>query len=281
MAEIFQKAVVVGMGRLGGSLAMALKKHGLARELAAVDTDEVTLKKVFHLGITVFQTADLKDALPGADLVVLAVPVSQVKELFAPLAEGAAEGCLIMDTFPVKGPVVEAAGSLGAAPVSFVGAHPVVDTSLRGFENAIPGLFRDAMCVLVPFPGASKEAVEEARALWEALGCELLVMDAQMHDRVFSLLNELPVMVLQTLFRTTEMVKSHLNLKDPEPLFGPALKGLPRVPEVTRQAALETLWAGRETNREILGLFRLKLRELSEALETGDPDRLSELLFGG
>ncbi len=279
MAEIFKKAVVVGMGRLGGSIAMALKKYGLARELGAVDTDEVTLKKVFHLGITDFQTADLKDALPGADLVVLAVPVSQVKELFAPLAEGAAEGCLIMDTFPVKGPVVEAAGSLGSARVSFVGAHPVVETSLGGFENAIPGLFRDAVCVLVPFPGASKEAVEEARALWEALGCELLVMDAQMHDRVFSLLNELPVMVLQTLFRTTEMVKGHL--KDPDPLFGHGLKDLPRVPDATRQAVLDTLWAGRETNREILGLFRLKLRELSEALETGDPARLSELLFGG
>lgn len=186
----FNKVAILGVGLLGGSLGLALKERGLAREVCGWGRREARLRKALQLGALDTATLDLGNAAGGADLVLLASPVESFIPLLKAVAKAAPKGCLVADVGSVKGDAP--AWARAAAPLAFVPCHPMAGSEKTGVEAARAGLFEKSACILTPLPSTPKPALLRMERLWKALGCRTRRMDPRRHDALIASLSHLP-----------------------------------------------------------------------------------------
>jgi len=140
MEEQFHRVAIVGLGLKGGSLAMALRKKRIAKEIVGVDTNRTVLTKAVHRDIVDQALEKLAEGLPMADLVVLAVPTYSAPEVLASVAPHLRSGTVVCDVGRLKGPVLEMAGEILGDDNPFVGCHPVVYMEEKDIDEAYPAL---------------------------------------------------------------------------------------------------------------------------------------------
>jgi prephenate dehydrogenase len=186
----FQKAVVVGLGLLGGSVALALKQRRLARTVVGLGRDLGRLRPALKAGL-VDEVSVRPACVADADLIVLCGPFQQFESQLQSLAALAPKGCLATDVGSVKGPLV-ARWHKAAGPLRFVAAHPMAGGERTGWRNARPDLFEGAACLLTPLPQTRREAVLAVGELWQALGAEVSLTSPQDHDRLIGRVSHLP-----------------------------------------------------------------------------------------
>ena len=167
----FRKLVVFGVGLIGGSFAMALKKAALVDHVVGVGRGRSNLERAVELGVIDQIAATAEAALPGADLVLVAVPVQQTARVFAAIAPHLEPDAVLTDGGSTKRDVVEAArSSLGLKLMQFVPAHPVAGAELSGVEAATAELYWDRTVVLTPMGETGDEARLKVDAAWRACG---------------------------------------------------------------------------------------------------------------
>ena len=192
MMTHFKKVTIVGVGLIGGSLGMILKKNGLAEQVVGVGRTVENLELAVKLEAIDRYEQDPEQAMPGTDLVVLATPIesyaSHLKR-WGPLLE---EGTIVSDVGSVKGPLVEQAESLMPNGVHFVGAHPIAGKEKSGVGAATVDLYQQALCLLTPTPQTNPEALEKIRALWESAGSTVRLIDPFLHDWILGAVSHLP-----------------------------------------------------------------------------------------
>jgi prephenate dehydrogenase len=185
--------LVVGVGLIGGSFALDLKRQGLVQRVTGAGRSAANLVRAHELGIIDTVAADVAIAARDADLVLLAVPVGAMPAVFAQLAEALPADALITDVGSTKCDVIAAArAGLGPRIARFVPAHPIAGAERSGAEAARVGLFVGKPLILTPL--AENDAADVARieALWRACGAEVARMDAREHDHVFAAVSHLP-----------------------------------------------------------------------------------------
>ena len=191
-----RKLVVVGVGLIGGSFALALKEAGRAGRVVGVGRGRANLDAAKRLGvIDVLRTLDgpWTAELADADLVLVAAPVAQYPALFAAMAPHLGARTVVTDAGSTKQDVIAAARAhLGAALPRFVPGHPIAGTEHSGATAAFPTLFRDRSVVLTPLPGTDRDAVATVASLWQACGANVRELDAAAHDRIFAAVSHLP-----------------------------------------------------------------------------------------
>lgn len=277
MTEQFQRAAIVGLGLVGGSLAMVLHKRRLAREVVGIDKDERVLAKAVHREIVDQAVDDPETGLSRARLVVLAVPAHLAADVLASISAYIEPGTLVCDVGRLKGPVTARAAELLPESVHFVGCHPVVLKAGKDLDEAYPALFQERPCVMTPGEKRNEEAIRQIRRIWEEAGCRVEEMDVERHDRLFSILEDLPLLLLRLIFKTADHLGAYVE--DLDQYSGRELKEIGRLVEKMPLETMETLWAGREPLLHALTYFRLKLKEISEALQAESPKGL-EILLG-
>ena len=201
----YQRVALVGTGHIGGSLLLALRGCGRVARAVGFDRDRAAAERAREIGIVDEITESIEEAVGGAELIVLAVPVRATGEValaFAQVApEERAAACLIIDVGSTKGRVVaevEEALSQGAGvsgvsrKLRFVGCHPMAGTERSGPDAADAKLFVGRRVIVTPTENTGAEAVKEAEELWRAVGAEVLLMDAGLHDRVVGAVSHLP-----------------------------------------------------------------------------------------
>ncbi len=199
----FKRVGILGVGLIGGSLGGALK--GLYRdriEVRGYGRSEENLREALKKGLIDFYSLDPDDIARGADLLVLATPVSGFETLVTRLRRVLSSGSVVIDVGSVKGELVHTIESLLPEGVGFVGCHPIAGSEKSGAVNADPGLFRDALCVITPTEKTSQEVLSRVRMLWEVLGCRVVQMSPEEHDRVFGLISHLPHVLSYALVKT-------------------------------------------------------------------------------
>ena len=181
---------LVGVGVIGGSLGLAIRKHFRSVTVVGFDRREV-LRKAFDKGAIDKAAPSLRSAVEKADLVFLAMPVSEILKVLPLIAKYAPPDALISDVGSVKGNIIRRARRLFPRG-NFVGGHPMAGVELSGVEAAHPLLFENAVYVLTPTQGSTTPAVKRLASFLEELGARVVLLDSKTHDEVASVVSHLP-----------------------------------------------------------------------------------------
>jgi len=273
------KLVVVGVGLIGGSFALALKARGVVGEVVGIGRSQKNLDEALAAGvIDRAATCDVPwtRELGDADLVLLAAPVGEFPALFAAMSGALGEGAIVTDAGSTKGDVVAAARAhLGVAMPRFVPAHPIAGAEHSGARAAFAALFEGRRAVLTPLPETDAHALARVRALWEACGAEIVTLDPARHDRILAAVSHLPH------FLAAAYVAELAARSESSDLLGLAGTGFR---DFTRIAASSPpMWrdiglANREALRREIAAFRGALDVLDAALRDGDGQALAAML---
>ncbi|MBS4007726.1 MAG: prephenate dehydrogenase/arogenate dehydrogenase family protein [Clostridium sp.] len=270
MGALFQRAALVGVGMLGGSLGRAMLERGLVDEVIGIDQCHDVLAKALRLGAVSSTTVSLPEGVRGADLVILAAPVVAVLELLPKIAPLLAPGALVSDVCSTKAAVLEQARACLPESVTFLGGHPMAGSEKDGVEALDEQLFENAVYVLTHT--VCNDASRQFVRLLEQLGAIPVEMGAEQHDRVVANISHLPHLAASVL---AEVVAA--NYKDREEILKLAAGGF----RDTTRVALGSPQLWRDiclTNRnELVLLLDDYLRELGavrELVAAGDENGL-------
>ncbi|UIF86928.1 prephenate dehydrogenase/arogenate dehydrogenase family protein [Cupriavidus sp. UYPR2.512] len=270
----FSRVVIVGVGLIGGSLALALKRAGVVGTVVGVGRSPASLQKALDLGV-IDEAATLADAARGASMIVLCAPVAQNFALLHALEPHLQPGTIVTDAGSTKSDVIMAAKTaLGDKVAQFVPAHPIAGRELNGVEAALPDLYVGKKTVLCPLQENSRADVAAVRAMWESAGAECHVMSAVQHDAVFAAVSHLPHVLSYAL------VAQVANAEDAALKLGFAGGGFR---DFTRIAASSPeMWrdicvANRDALLRELNTYQSVLAHLKAQIEKGDGDALERI----
>jgi prephenate dehydrogenase len=201
----YKTVSIVGLGLMGGSLALALRRTGLGIRLLGVSRPE-TLAKAQSLAAIddAFPYSELVEAARISDLVVLASPISSIIEHLRTLGRASPRlprGLVITDVGSTKRLIVKAAEEVLPSHVSFVGGHPLAGSEARGVHAADPFLFQNAYYVLTPAQGSAHEVSEALAGLLSLTGARIILLSAEDHDRIAATISHLPQLLAVSLVR--------------------------------------------------------------------------------
>ena len=200
--RLFERVALIGFGLIGSSLARVLRRDSPQTVIVACARSTETLEAVRRLGLADETSADPASAVVGADLVVIATPLSAYGEIGRRIAPALREGAIVTDVGSVKGAAIAALQPELPSRVHFVPAHPVAGTEHSGPEAGFAELFEDRWCILTPPPATAPEAVAKITALWEGAGMRVVTMEAERHDKVLAVTSHLPHLIAYTIVGT-------------------------------------------------------------------------------
>lgn len=272
---MIQRLSVLGVGLIGGSLALALKRAGGVGEVVGYEKNPAYSARALSLGIIDRAEADLADALRGADMVVLAVPLGAMEGLFQEMAPSLRAGMVVTDVGSVKGSVVAAArAKLGARIVDFVPGHPIAGTEKSGPEAAFADLFCAHRVILTPLPESRAEAVHRVKAMWHQVGAEVVETSIASHDQLLAGVSHLPHVLAYTLMGLLAKAgKTQETLRFAAGGFRDFSRIASSDPAVWRDICL----ANREPLLALLEQFEAELHSVGEAIRRSDGAALAEL----
>ena len=190
---MIERICIVGVGLIGGSLALALKKAGFCRHVVGAGRNPRRLQKAVDLGVIDSFETDYAKAASHAELIFVAVPLGSMEEVFRKMAPGLHSDTIITDGGSAKVSVIEAARSgLGSKLRQFVPGHPIAGTEQSGVEAAFDSLYEKRRVIVTPQENNRREDVEQVIAMWQAAGAEVDEMGARHHDLVLAGTSHLP-----------------------------------------------------------------------------------------
>ncbi|MBF0618620.1 MAG: prephenate dehydrogenase [Candidatus Omnitrophica bacterium] len=199
--HLFNKVVILGTGMIGGSVALAMKKAGLAAKIVGVSRQEVSLRTAITMGVIDEADQDVKKAIQNADCVILAAPVKVILENIEDICKHLRRNCIVTDVGSTKLAIVEAAEKLFPPHVLFVGSHPMAGSEKSGVSHANGELFKGAICVMTPTDKTNKLAKEKVKHLWTAIGMDVKSLTPAQHDEAMSFVSHLPHLMAFGLMR--------------------------------------------------------------------------------
>ncbi|HUW25053.1 MAG TPA: prephenate dehydrogenase/arogenate dehydrogenase family protein [Gallionella sp.] len=272
---LFKKIVIFGVGLIGGSFALALRKANAVGEVVGFGRSTATLQQAQQLGILDRIGSDPAVELGDADIVLLATPVGQMAKLMASIAPHLGAHTLVTDGGSTKGDVVAAArANLGGKIAQFIPAHPIAGAEKSGAAAAQADLYQDKKVVLTPLPENTPEAVMQVRRAWELCGANVSELTPQQHDAVFAAVSHLPHLLSFALVHDlAQRDNRDLLLSFAASGFRDFTRIAASSPEMWRDICM----ANREALMEELGRYMQELEGLHKALAEADADKLEEV----
>jgi cyclohexadieny/prephenate dehydrogenase len=270
---IYDRVALIGLGLIASSISHAIKRGGLAREVTGYARSEETRETAREIGLCdhVFDSA--AEAVEGADLVILCVPVGVMGQVAGDISASLKPGATVTDVGSVKRAVIEAVAPHIPKGVHFVPGHPMAGTEHSGPRSGFAELFDNRWCLLVPVDGSDPEAVDRLQSFWQAMGSNVEVMEVDHHDLVCAVTSHAPHLIAYTMVGVADDLS---RVTDREVIQFSAAG----FRDFTRIAASDpTMWrdvflTNKDATLEILGRFTEELFSLQRAIRTGDGDFL-------
>ena len=274
MSVIYNKVALIGLGLIASSMALAMKRGGLAGTITGYARSQETRDIARELDLCeVCESA--AEAVQGTDLVVLCVPVGAMAAVMADIGPLLKPGATLSDVGSVKKAVIEAVTPFVPEGVHFVPAHPLAGTEHSGPRAGFATLFDNRWCIIVPTEGSDRAAVERLEKLWQGIGANTDEMDAEHHDLVLAVTSHTPHLIAYTMVGVADDLS---RVTDSEVIKYSAAG----FRDFTRIAASDpTMWrdvflTNKEATLEILGRFTEELFSLQRAIRTGDGAHLHD-----
>jgi prephenate dehydrogenase len=199
---VFKRLCIIGLGLIGGSIARAARRQGLAEQIVAYAQEnfQANLQTALQLGVIDAFYTDISAALQNADCVIIATPVGAVQGVFMELAPFWRNDVVYSDACSTKGSVVAAAQAVfGAAPANFIPAHPIAGAERSGVEASSPDLFFERRLIITPLEHSDPRVLEKVRLFWQRIGACVSEMTVEHHDTVLAATSHLPHILAFTL----------------------------------------------------------------------------------
>jgi cyclohexadieny/prephenate dehydrogenase len=272
---IFDTLAIIGPGLIGSSIMRAARERGAVRSIAATSRSPATRKRVVELGIADKVTETNAQAVEGADLVIVCVPVGVCGAVAEEIGSHLKAGAIVSDVGSVKGSVVRDMAAHLPKTVNFVPAHPVAGTEHSGPDAGFAELFEGRWCILTPPEGTDPIAVEKMLAFWRLLGANVETMTPDHHDLVLAITSHLPHLIAYTIVGTADELQTVTRSEVLKFSAG-------GFRDFTRIAASDpTMWrdiflANKDGVLEMLGRFNEDVAALTKAIRKGDGEALHE-----
>lgn len=271
--EPVQRVAIIGLGLMGSSIARAVRQHLPEVAVCATDVDPQVRQRAAALGLAGAICATSAEAVMGAELVILAVPLGAFAAVAATIAPHLAAGAIVSDVGSAKQTVIDALQPLLPDGVQLIPAHPVAGTEQSGPDAGFASLFEGRWCILTPPAGADQAAVERVAHFWRALGSTVEVMEARHHDLVLAATSHIPHLIAYSVVGTAADLEDVTR--------GEVIKySAGGFRDFTRIAASNpTMWrdvflTNRDAVLEVLGRVTEDLAALQKAIRWGDGDTL-------
>jgi prephenate dehydrogenase len=187
-----RQVTIVGLGLIGGSLGIAIRRQRLAKTVVGFSRKPRTLRRAKRCGAIDTGTSSLRRAVAGADLVVLATPVETIVPLARRLTPAMRRGAILTDVGSTKGEIAQALDRRLPNDVRFVGSHPLAGSEQRGIGAAQPHLFNGSVCVVTASARTDPRALRTVAGFWQRLGCRVVTLAPRRHDLLLATVSHLP-----------------------------------------------------------------------------------------
>ena len=273
---LFDRVALIGFGLIGSSLARVLRRDSPATRIIACARRAETLAAVRRLDLADETTDDPARAAEGADLVVVATPLSAYAEIGRRIAPALRRGAILTDVGSVKEAVIRDLQPSLPEGVHFVPGHPVAGTEHSGPEAGFAELFRGRWCILTPPPETAPEAVADVTRMWEQAGMRVVTMSADHHDRVLAVTSHLPHLIAYTIVGTATDLEDSLKSEVIE-FSASGFRDFTRIAASDPVMWRDIFLNNREAVLEILQRFNEDLTALQRAIRWGEGDKLQDL----
>ena len=271
--RLFDRVALIGVGLIGSSLARVLRRDSPQTTIVACARSTETLDVVQRLGLADETGNDPAVAVAGADLVVIATPLSAYADIGRRIAPALREGAIVTDVGSVKGAAIAALRPELPSRIHFVPGHPVAGTEHSGPEAGFAELFQDRWCILTPLPGTAPEAVARVTALWEGAGMRVVTMEAEHHDKVLAVTSHLPHLIAYTIVGTATELGQDLQ-SEVVAFSAGGFRDFTRIAASDPVMWRDVFLANREAVLELLQRFSEDLTALQRAIRRGDGETL-------
>ena len=273
---LFDRVALIGIGLIGSSLARVLRRDSPATTIVACARRAETLAAVRRLDLADETTDDPARAAEGADLVVIATPLSAYAEIGRRIAPALRRGAILTDVGSVKEAVIRDLQPSLPEGVHFVPGHPVAGTEHSGPEAGFAELFRGRWCILTPPPETAPEAVADVTRMWEQAGMRVVTMNADHHDRVLAVTSHLPHLIAYTIVGTATDLEDSLKSEVIE-FSASGFRDFTRIAASDPVMWRDIFLNNREAVLDILQRFNEDLTALQRAIRWGEGDKLQDL----
>lgn len=272
----FEQLGVIGCGLMGGSFALALKRAGLVKRVVGYSKSPSTTKLAHSMGVIDIEAKSALQACTGSDIILLAVPVSATESTLKNIRAFVHPGTLVMDVGSTKQDVVDAAKqTLGDNFVYFIPAHPIAGKESAGVKYSDVNLYKGANVILTPLPETHAVQLEQAEAVWKALGARVTSMDPKEHDMILAAVSHLPHLV------AFSYINGLLAQPDAERLMsfaGPGFRDFSRIAAGDVVLWRDVLLANRREVLKQLKELGQALQQMRQALHQNDGAELERLI---
>jgi prephenate dehydrogenase len=272
----FQRLALIGCGLMGGSFALALREAGLVQHITGFSASEKTRQRALELKVIDQACNSVAEAVQGADLVLLAVPVGAMHSSFTALQGSLSPSALLMDVGSTKCDVIAAAeAALGDRLNCFVPAHPIAGKEVAGIEHAEASLYQARRTILTPLPQNSIRQIKTASEVWTTIGSHVSQMTAQAHDATFAAVSHLPhLLAFAAVNALTAQPQGAAFLE----MAGPGFRDFSRIAASDASVWRDILSANRAEVLTQVANFRAALDQFENTLKQGDTATLQQLI---
>ena len=272
----FDRIALIGIGLIGSSLARDIKARGIAREVVISTRSAETLRRAEELDLGTRYTTSSADAVEGADLVIVSVPVGASESVAIDIAPHLKPGAIVTDVGSTKASVIAQMQPHMPEGVHFIPGHPLAGTEKSGPDAGFEGLFEGRWCIFTPLPDTDPQALAKLRQFWESLGSRVDDMDPVHHDKVLAIVSHLPHIIAYNIVGTADDLEAVTESE----VIKYSASGFR---DFTRLAASDpTMWRdvclhNKDAILEMLARFSEDLAYLQRAIRWGEGDKLFEL----
>ena len=269
---MIKRLCVIGVGLIGGSIARAARTNGLCETIVGFDHNIDNLRVAKDLGVIDEYAFNAKDAVVGADFVVIAIPVGSTDALFTELRDAWSMSAVYTDAGSTKVSVVDGIReSFGSVPKNFVPGHPIAGREKSGVEAALADLYDGKRVILTPLSSTDGKAVARVTEFWNGIGALVSLMEMEHHDQVLAATSHLPHVIAYAL---VDMLGRKDEKNEIFRFAAGGFKDFTRLASSDPRMWLDICMANRSEIHQLIEEFKLELTAVADMLESQDADNL-------
>jgi len=265
-----RKIAIIGVGLMGGSIGLAVRRKGIAREIVGICRRQVSARRALEAKACDKVTLDFHAGLDGADFVIIATPVGKISRMAEKIAKYAPKDAIVTDVGSTKGFIVNNIERILPEHIKFVGSHPMAGSEKTSVLNADEDLFNNSLCIVTKTKNTEKAALSEVKGFWQALGARTVILSPKMHDVNIAFASHLPHVVSSVLARSLD--KENLRY------VSTGFKDTTRIAASDPQLWQDIFMTNREFVLKAIRKYRVKLYEFEKQLSSKKGRELNRFL---
>ena len=274
MNNVFNKVCIIGLGLIGGSIGLSLKRLNSSSQVVGYAKTKLTLKRAVERGLVDKVEENLINAVNDADFVILATPLSMFKSIIGEISPFLKEGCIISDTGSAKLSVIKELKNIIPGNIEFVPGHPIAGTEESGPDSGFAELFDNRWCILTPTEDNTSNAIHLVKKFWESLGSKVEIMEPSHHDKVLAITSHIPHLIAFNIVGTANNL-ANVTEKEVVKYSAGGFRDFTRIAASDPKMWSDIFTYNSEAVLEMLELFSNDLSKLKDAVSKKD----STLLF--